>query len=48
MFSLALFALEYLRLRADSFWRRMTATGSRGAQKRFIETFELFWSKDVD
>lgn len=26
-----------------SFWRRMTATGSPGAQKRFIETFELFF-----
>ncbi|KAI0760326.1 terpenoid synthase [Fomes fomentarius] len=25
------------------FWRRMTATGSPGAQKRFIETFELFF-----
>ena len=27
----------------DSFWRRLTATGSQGAQKRFIETFELFF-----
>ncbi|TBU21706.1 terpenoid synthase [Dichomitus squalens] len=27
----------------QSFWRRLTTTGSQGAQRRFIETFELFF-----
>ncbi|OJT14281.1 Alpha-muurolene synthase [Trametes pubescens] len=27
----------------QSFWRRMSATASPGAQRRFIETFELFF-----
>ena len=27
----------------SSFWSRMAATGSRGAQRRFIETFEMFF-----
>ena len=26
-----------------SFWRRLTTTASHGAQKRFIDTFELFF-----
>ena len=27
-----------------SFWRRLTATGSLNAQKRFIDTFELYFN----